>query len=583
MSNHSRIWAMTFVTLLVSVCVESCSPANEKAKDPLRARGTNEYREVPVGASTISVSGSNARLVNDLTILCKVWGFLKYYHPNVARIDVQWDSQLLRMLAESESWSNDSLRDLSLRSLIVSLGTFSERDNAEADSLIRMHPDTYWIDTSGLNVGLRQILHDIERARRAGCSPYAYNDPNSSKAVFDGELDYPLHYLRNARYRLLGLFRIWNVIQYFFPYRTIMDEPWDRALSYFIPKVAESDSVDLYILHQLELTAWLDDSHAYVSGYRSLEDFFGKHQLGLDIKFIDKRAYVVHVYDSDPNVRPARMGDEILAIGGKSIASLIQYWARYIPASNHAALYRDLEKQLVRTNASIEIVRLRRGARTITCRVPIRRAFQDYEDERVSMFFRPINGGRYGLIDMHYYSLFNLARHEKEMKRCEGLIIDLRTGFSGEGLGELGEFFLPWPTSVAKFSSPDCTLPGRFIQKGLRAWFGNRRNEHYHGKVVIMVNERTQSNLEYKAMIIAAAHQAHVIGSQTAGADGNVTQLTLPGGGLLIFTGLGVYYPNNVCTQRRGITVDINVQPSVESILAEKDVVLETALLLVNQ
>ena len=33
-----------------------------------------------------------------LAATCKVWGFLKYYHPNVASGELNWDSQLLEKL-----------------------------------------------------------------------------------------------------------------------------------------------------------------------------------------------------------------------------------------------------------------------------------------------------------------------------------------------------------------------------------------------------------------------------------------------------------------------------------------------------
>jgi hypothetical protein len=33
--------------------------------------------------------------VENLSSLCKIWGFLKYYHPNVAKGDFNFDEQLL--------------------------------------------------------------------------------------------------------------------------------------------------------------------------------------------------------------------------------------------------------------------------------------------------------------------------------------------------------------------------------------------------------------------------------------------------------------------------------------------------------
>ena len=79
-------------------------------------------------------------------------------------------------------------------------------------------------------------------------------------------------------------------------------------------------------------------------------------------------------------------------------------------------------------------------------------------------------------------------------------------------------------------------------------------------------------------MALRTAPQNQVIGSQTAGADGNVTWLSLPGGIRTLFTGLGVYYPDGRTTQRIGIVPDIEVRPTLKGLHAGRDEVLERAL-----
>ena len=71
---------------------------------------------------------------------------------------------------------------------------------------------------------------------------------------------------------------------------------------------------------------------------------------------------------------------------------------------------------------------------------------------------------------------------------------------------------------------------------------------------------------------------AFVVGSTTAGADGNVSQIPLPGGMRAMITGIGVFYPDGRPTQRVGIVPDLVVHPTVEGIRAGRDEVLEAAL-----
>jgi C-terminal processing protease CtpA/Prc len=74
-----------------------------------------------------------------------------------------------------------------------------------------------------------------------------------------------------------------------------------------------------------------------------------------------------------------------------------------------------------------------------------------------------------------------------------------------------------------------------------------------------------------------------VVGSQTAGADGNVTQVAIPGGYEAWFSGLGILYPDGGQTQRKGIRVDVEVKPTMEGLKAGKDEVLEAALKLAGK
>ena len=65
-------------------------------------------------------------------------------------------------------------------------------------------------------------------------------------------------------------------------------------------------------------------------------------------------------------------------------------------------------------------------------------------------------------------------------------------------------------------------------------------------------------------MAFRQAPNAIVIGSTTAGADGNVSGFALPGGLTTQFSGIGVQYPDGKETQRIGIVPDIFVERTVE-------------------
>jgi C-terminal processing protease CtpA/Prc len=141
------------------------------------------------------------------------------------------------------------------------------------------------------------------------------------------------------------------------------------------------------------------------------------------------------------------------------------------------------------------------------------------------------------------------------------------------------EFFNPEARPFVTFTVVDSTHPGQVVwTPPVMAGRPGGNAGHYRGRVAILVDERTQSHAEFSVMALRTAPENRVIGSQTAGADGNVTTLMLPGGVRTVFTGLGVYYPDGRATQRIGIVPDIEIRPTLAGLRAGRDEVLERAL-----
>ena len=79
-------------------------------------------------------------------------------------------------------------------------------------------------------------------------------------------------------------------------------------------------------------------------------------------------------------------------------------------------------------------------------------------------------------------------------------------------------------------------------------------------------------------MAFRASLGAIIVGSTTAGADGDVSPFALPGGFRTAISGIGVFYPNKTPTQRIGIVPNVEVRPTIAGIRAGRDEVLEEAL-----
>ncbi len=137
-------------------------------------------------------------------------------------------------------------------------------------------------------------------------------------------------------YRLLAAFRIWAVGQYFFPYRELMGERWDRVLTETIPRLeAARDSVE-YGLALAEMAAHLHDSHVRVTS-PPLEAALGTAVAPVYVRMIEGQPVITHfMNDTLARRGGAQVGDVILSVDGEDAHARMRRLARYISASTRS-------------------------------------------------------------------------------------------------------------------------------------------------------------------------------------------------------------------------------------------------------
>ena len=163
------------------------------------------------------------------------------------------------------------------------------------------------------------------------------------------------------------------------------------------------------------------------------------------------------------------------------------------------------------------------------------------------------------------------------IKNTKGLIIDIRNYPSDFPIYTLSAYLMKENKPFVKFTMGSTLSPGLFTF-GNTLGAGEDNNKNYQGKVVMLVNESTQSSAEFHAMAYRLHPNSKVIGSTTAGADGNMSWFTLPGAVNTGISGIGVYYPDGTETQRVGIVPDLVVTQTIEGVKQNRDIVLEKAI-----
>jgi C-terminal processing protease CtpA/Prc len=237
---------------------------------------------------------------------------------------------------------------------------------------------------------------------------------------------------------------------------------------------------------------------------------------------------------------------------------------------------RDIGRSLTRGDCSTVRIGVNRDGRTLpiaTTRLPSGNAAGNTHDRPGDTFQLLSN-------DVAYLKLSSIAVKDvpdyiERAKGTKGLVIDIRNYPSEFVVFALGSLLVDSPTPFARFTNGDLDNPGAF--RWTQPVMLTPQTPRYAGKVAVLVDEVSQSQAEYTSMAFRAA-RAVVVGSTTAGADGNVSQLALPGGHRTAISGIGVFYPDKKPTQRIGIVPDIEVRPTVAGIRAGRDEVLEAAL-----
>ncbi|WP_353149340.1 S41 family peptidase [Chryseobacterium sp.] len=523
----------------------------------------------------------SAQLVTEtqkLESLCRVWGFLKYYHPNVAKGNLDWDKQLLRKMDELKNVDDKTALNDVYSQWIDSLGDIEackKCSKKENKVYFLKNFDLSWINNSDIfNKSISKKLHYIENNRNTG--EHYYFGTGNRKVYFRNEKSYGSRYT-SSEIALLELFRYWNYIEYFFPYKYETNQNWNDVLTEMIPKFLVTDNDESYHLTLAELVTKTDDSHAYLhSRYISLF-LYGSRKVPVEYSYAEGKLVVTKIHSNRFREKsPLKIGDVIYDIEGKTIPQIVNRFAMYIPASNSWGKIHKVRNLFLMSHKDSVNMKVERDGLNLT--VTAKTYFtKDIISEKTIppdkwKFIDPEK--KIGYVNMGVIEKSDLDEMYRNLKFTQSIIFDLRN-YPRQTILPLSMLLLPKSTPYYQFNFPDIHYPGKFYS--ITNSIGRNNPEYYKGNIVVLVNESTQSQAETTVMMLKQHPKAKIIGSNTSGANGDVITFKIADLDTR-FTGLGAYYPDGRETQRIGIIPDIMIKPTIEGLKKGKDEVLERAL-----
>lgn len=574
LSGKGEAW---FDDFTLSIDGKNIQTLKEVEKELSKAQRDKEFDN----GSSIELSNLTSENLKNLELLGRVWGFLKYHHPEIAKGNYNWDYELFRFLPEYIEVKNNIERDELIINWINSLGELEKCTKCKpTDENALIKPDLKWVNNQ--DASLKDKLIYVYNNRSLGKHFYVVMNQGVGNPDFKNENPYSSMSYPDDGFRLLSLYRYWNMINYFFPYKHLMDEDWNSKLSEYLPLFLNAKNELEYEMATIQIIGDIQDTHANLwGGADKIDEWKGSNYPPIHVRFIENHLVVTDYYNQELKKEVGlKIGDVITKINGNPIDKIVNEKSKYFPASNEPTRLRDISADLLRSNSNnikIEFVSGNSKPQTKTLKLYPKDSLDIYR------WYRKSDGKSFKMLDNNigYVTLQtikedDIAQIKDEFKNTKGIIIDIRNYPSTFVPFSLGSYFVSSSTPFVKFTNGNVDNPGEFtFTSNLEI---PSQGKTYKGKLVVLVNELSQSQAEYTSMAFRAGDNTTIIGSTTAGADGNVSAIMLPGGLRTMISGIGVNYPNGGETQRIGIVPDIEVHPTIEGIRQGKDKLLEKAI-----
>ncbi len=525
--------------------------------------------------------------VDKLVLTCKVWGFLKYYHPEVASGKFNWDNELVNILPKINEAKNKQEFSLVIENWIDKLGKISSISPIkDSDSIHYFYKnlDLKWLTNSNLfSTNLSNKLKYIRNNRWQGEQFYVsvpFDKGIAGPVIIQNELRQRDSKWTDLNLRLLTLFKYWNVINYFHPYKYLMDVNWDKALIDAIPEFINVQSEKDFHNAITNIVVRINDGHASYFPEFEGQPEFGSYFIPALYKFIDNKLVITKILnDSLAAADDIQLGDAIERIDKTIITDFINENKKSTPSSNYSAYLEALTYKISPfVNQKIEIEFLRNSTRKINT-ISLYSAHDFHRDRNLKKQVKfKILANNIGYINLVRIKKTDLDSLFGFLKNTKAIIFDIRN-YPLISEDDLSPYFQRNINTFVMQTYADTKFPGRFIyEKAYGGQLNVESKPKYLGKIIVLVNEVTHSHAEWLGMFFKTIKNAAVIGSQTSGADGGISsyEITIPF--KTTFSGKGVYYPDGTETQRIGIKRDIKVKATIAGIQQGKDEVLERAI-----
>jgi len=408
------------------------------------------------------------------------------------------------------------------------------------------------------------------------CRAQAGLDATARERLVDRFPPIEVDKLTAAEQARLDVATLWPVMQHFYPYRDKLDG-WLDAL---VRALEQTESVEDREDHQQllqRLMAEVEDGHARV--YETNPDQEEEMAwLPISVLQIGGNLVITGVASSDVEIT---VGDRIAAIDGQPIEDWMEQARALHSGSPQWRTHRAIQTLLLGASGNRRSFQLEHNGQMFEVSLQFER---DQQLEPNGRGHAPIIPDGIAYVDLRGLNDEQWAELLPGLVNARGVVFDLR-GYPGSaGFTMLGHLldkkddFTGWMNVLAPR-----TPNGALITASTFEWGVEPKEPRIEAPSVFLTDQRAISYAESVLGVVKYHQLGPIVGSNTAGANGNVLPLMLPGGFTVLYTGMRVVGPDGQPFHGHGIEPDIRVLPTLEGFKEGRDEVLEMALMVIDQ
>jgi C-terminal processing protease CtpA/Prc len=388
----------------------------------------------------------------------------------------------------------------------------------------------------------------------------------------------------NQNMRLGNVINAWNVFQHFYPYFDVVQVDWNKVLTETLLDVFNNKTEDDFYITLKKMVAKLEDGHGVV--YYKPQLPWGN--IPIRIEYIEDNLVVTASEDS-----LFKKGDIIKSINGVDGKTALTKKEKIVSGSEQLRRYRALNILLDGKVDSIITIELLREGKEFNIK-------QKRSEPKTSLFFNRVTEFDYPHIkkmkDNIYY--INLSSAEDKeffdslnvLSNANGIILDWRvSNFNMSKNKRLDyitmiSFFIDSAVVSAKWNIPSVIYPDRNkITFNQTSWSLPPKKPQFKGKVVYITDPSAVSSAETALGIVENYKLAEIVGTTTAGANGNANYIVLPGGIRIMFTGMKVLKHDGSQHHLTGIKPTYPVTKTIKAVKEGRDEYLDKAIEVLNK